>query len=1237
MNNYHYQVGGCLANNASCYVIRQADIELYRALMRGQFCYVLNSRQMGKSSLRVQTMYRLQRHGMSCGAIDMTRIGSNNLTPQQWYKGVVFELLRCFNLLGQINFKAWWQEKEHLSDNQKLIHFIEEIILVKVNEPRIFLFIDEIDSVLGLNFPVDDFFALIRYCYNQRAENPDYNRLTFALFGVATPSDLIQDRDRTPFNIGQAIELRGFKPKEVHPLVEGLGIIVSNPQKVMREILAWTSGQPFLTQKLCDLVRKSSQDAIDNIINIPPGTESFWVEQLVQKQIINNWETRDEPEHLRTIRDRILSNEQNAGRLLGIYQQILQGETVAADESREKIELLLSGLVVKHNGLLVVRNRIYHQVFNLNWVDVQLSALRPYSETFNAWRQSNDRDDSRLLRGKALIDARTWSQGKSLSDWDYKFLAASQESEQKDEREAAQILAEANQTLEQAQQQAKKTIQKGLIGLGTISTVATGLLLLSGFLWLQVENRRQSLALEEINNLSISSELQFASEQKFEALVTALKATNKLEKASWAKNNTQIEQQVTAALQQAVYWVSEKNTLVGHGDRIWSVAWSPDGQIMASPSEDGTVRLWSRDGKLLNILTAHRDKVSGVSFSPISPLDKGGEGGILATSSEDGTAKIWTREGKLIRTLTGHKGRLWGVAFSPTTLNKGGAGGILATASDDYTVKLWTLEGKEIRTLIGHTNEVRSVAFSPTPRSPQPTAVASSRETRPTRSLPLLRGAKRKGYEGILATASEDKTVKLWTLDGKLIHTLTGHSDRVLNVKFSPDGKLIATSSGDKTIKLWDRNGKLLHTFQGHGDEVNAVAFSKDGQTIASGSEDGTVKLWTLDGTLIRTITGHQGRVWGVSFSPDGQILASSSDDRTIKLWQWNFALTKIFTGHQDIVHSVAVRPILRSPQPISLIRGENREAQIIATGSADRTIKLWNLEGKELGSLRGHDSPIWGLTWSPDGQILVTADEHGDIKFWDFKTKRQIFNLSGHHHKVTSISFSPIPPTPLNKVGVFATASEDDTVKLWNLQGKKLATLTGHDEKVTSVSWSPDGQIIAAGSENKTIKLWDMKGKELATLRGHDSAVLSVAWSPDGNTLASASADRTIKLWNRDGEVIKTLTGHEGHVWSVAWSPDGNTLASASADRTVRLWNQTGQQLGTLTGYYGGKLFSVSFTPDGKKIVAGSENKIAIAWDLKEIGNLADLKIKGCNWIKDYLANNPNVKSIDRHLCDDI
>ncbi len=187
------------------------------------------------------------------------------------------------------------------------------------------IFVDEIDSVLSLNFNIDDFFAVIRDCYNQRASKPDYRRLTFALIGVATPSDLIADKRRTPFNIGRAIELTGFELQEARPLAFGLAQKVSNSQEVLKEILAWTGGQPFLTQKVCQLALIQAE--IDP--PQPPLTRgeksriAEWVGSLVQKRVIENWETLDEPEHLKTIRDRILFNEKRASRLLGLYQQVL--------------------------------------------------------------------------------------------------------------------------------------------------------------------------------------------------------------------------------------------------------------------------------------------------------------------------------------------------------------------------------------------------------------------------------------------------------------------------------------------------------------------------------------------------------------------------------------------------------------------------------------------------------------------------------------------------------------------------------------------------------------------------------------------------------------------------------------------------------------------------------------------------------------------------------------------------
>ncbi|MBD6615493.1 hypothetical protein FNW02_06485 [Komarekiella sp. 'clone 1'] len=452
MNKYEYQIGGSLKVEAPSYVERQADFELYNSLLQGEFCYVFSSRQMGKSSLRLRTRHRLEQAGFSCASIDMTRIGSANITPSQWYKGIVVDLLRGFNLFEKVNLKTWWWEREDLPALQRLSQFVEDILLVQIKSEKIFIFVDEIDSVLGLNFPVVDFFALIRSCYNQRAENPEYNRLTWALFGVATPSDLIADRNSTPFNIGKSIDLHGFLLSEVQPLAAGLEGKVANPMAVLKEILAWTDGQPFLTQKLCEIVvqeRNSGRKDVEehrsleaddryklddhlpiinyHLISFYYQFPSLILEKLVQTHILENWEANDEPEHLKTIRDRLLTDEQRAGGLLGMYQQILQGIQVCSNDGEEQIELLLSGLVTKQQGQLIVKNRIYHQVFNQAWVEKQLAKLRPYSQTLNAWVASEYRDYSRLLRGQALLEALAWSQGKSLSDLDYHFLAASQE------------------------------------------------------------------------------------------------------------------------------------------------------------------------------------------------------------------------------------------------------------------------------------------------------------------------------------------------------------------------------------------------------------------------------------------------------------------------------------------------------------------------------------------------------------------------------------------------------------------------------------------------------------------------------------------------------------------------------------------------------------------------------------------------------------------------------------------
>lgn len=402
--SYEYQVGGSLALNAPSYVRRQVDEELYRALIESEFCYVFNSRQMGKSSLKVQTMQRLRQAGIRCESIDLTLIGTQQVTPGQWYASLVAFLAHSFRL--KVNVRTWWRDRDRLSLVNRLSEFLETLLLGEI-EQNIVICIDEIDSVLSLKFPMEDFFALIRSFYDKRAQNSAYKRLTFALFGVATPADLIADKNRSPFNIGRAIELKGFDIKEAMPLLPGLlqSLLpktpidrdafgdARQPVAVLQQILYWTGGQPFLTQKLCKIVVKYCRDMGDEVSKIDPGTEAFWVEKLVRAQIVANWEGKDQPEHLKTIRDRLLRNEQQAARLLELYQQILlecasEKIGIAADNTSVQIGLLLSGLVVKNEGFLQVSNPIYQAVFNLNWVAKQLEKLHLYASMLSSDKTS---------------------------------------------------------------------------------------------------------------------------------------------------------------------------------------------------------------------------------------------------------------------------------------------------------------------------------------------------------------------------------------------------------------------------------------------------------------------------------------------------------------------------------------------------------------------------------------------------------------------------------------------------------------------------------------------------------------------------------------------------------------------------------------------------------------------------------------------------------------------------------
>lgn len=1213
-----YTTYGTVQAGRGIYIPRYADEELLKLCQEKRFAYVLTPRQMGKSSLMVRTAQALteETQGRILSVIvDLQELGTR-VSEEQWYLGFLTKLAE--QLLLATDVVSWWEEREqYLGRPQRLAAFFEQVVLAEIEE-SVVIFVDEIDTTIRLDF-TDDFFGVIRFLYLSRAQIPVFHRLSFVLIGVATPGELIRDLKRTPFNIGQKVDLTDFTYDEALPFARGFGLSKGNAEQILKWVLKWTGGHPYLTQRLCRVIAERTQDT--------------WLEQDIDQVVASTFlgAMSEQDNNLQFIRNMLVKETSDVSALLTTYREIYEEKHPITDEEQSlvKSHLKLSGVVRRDSSFLKVRNLIYREVFNQQWIRENLpinwaKRLRQaviaagivflVLPTPFAIQANNARKAEKVARQEAEQQRQIAEQQRQIAERNAQIAQQQTKVAQQNEDEAnaqanianqqrlkAEIArrseAEQRTIAEQKQQEAEVARQAE----AEQRQIAEQQRDLTGQARIEAEQQRVIAQL----NLSTA---RLASGRELEALLLALKANqlvselNLLDSDSINFANSILDSTAQRELRRNLLGtflglsdVNEQNWFEATARVSSNVVFNADESIILAGSADGKVWFWDRSGEKLDALEMLDQEVRSISLSP--------DGQTLVAGGLSGQLEVWNlNDSHNSFSVTGINSTIANIGFSSDSQ-------LIAVTAENRIFLLDRNRGDIPEELGEMSSSVKSIAISDDKK--------------------------------LIAAVSDHGEVKLWNRTNGEYITLAEQSDSYVwrvSVAFSPNGQLLATSTEYLKFKVWNLKGGDPITIENSDyGYIASLKFSSDNQTITMVNDRaGIVQKDLADNILTQQDALYPASltVSPVSFpSPSGQLLVSTQDNKVI-LW----VRERMQFGDFDTLRELdaGINSVSFSP-----------DSTLLAAASESGKLRIWDQTGSELATLQAPGF-ISSISFSQDGQLIAAGisrkydsgqyippqSYEEDVVLWrrigsEF---REELIVSGIDRDVSSVSLSPDGQILAIGTGVVFSDSGGSIygggeAALVNLSDDSRIRLGGAGN-TSSISFRTDGQRIVTGNTNGEVKLWDLAGHEVQSFKPFSSPIQQTSFSPDGEIIA-ARAYGTIKLF-RESEEVATLSGSYS---DFVFTPDSQGLITISGNQ-INFFDLSSKEIGMLTdGNNSNSTNSdrkISISPDGRMLAIGdSGGKVALL-------NINDSNFREatCEWLRGYLTNNPSARDEDIQLC---